>query len=58
MPNITIDADQLQALIDTVKSQKEALGKLQRSQDERVREDAAHPRKPPAPAFLEHCRRR
>ena len=41
MANITIDADQLQALIDTVRSQKEALGKLQRSQDERVREDAA-----------------
>ena len=41
MANITIDAVQLQTLIDTVKSQKEALERLQRSEAERIREDAA-----------------
>jgi hypothetical protein len=41
MANITIDAAQLQTLLDTVKSQNEALERLQRSQDERIREDAA-----------------
>jgi hypothetical protein len=41
MANITIDTAQLQTLLDTVKSQNEALERLQRSQDERIREDAA-----------------
>ncbi len=41
MASITIDAAQLQTLLDTVKSQNEALERLQRSQDERIREDAA-----------------
>jgi hypothetical protein len=41
MPNITIDAAQLQMLLDTVKSQNEALERSKRSQDERIREDAA-----------------
>jgi hypothetical protein len=41
MANITIDAAQLQTLLDTVKSQNEALERLQRSQDERIRDDAA-----------------
>jgi hypothetical protein len=41
MSNVTIDAAQLQTLLDTVKSQNEALERLQRSDSERVREDAA-----------------
>ena len=41
MANITIDAAQLQTLLDTVKSQNEALERLQRSESERIREDAA-----------------
>ena len=41
MGNITIDAAQLQTLLDTVKSQNEALERLQRSESERIREDAA-----------------
>ena len=41
MPNITIDAAQLQALLDTVKSQSEALERSKRSEAERQREDAA-----------------
>jgi hypothetical protein len=40
MPNITIDAAQLQTLLDTVKSQNEALERLQRSEADRIREDA------------------
>jgi hypothetical protein len=41
MANITIDAAQLQALLDTVKSQSEALERSKRSEAERHREDAA-----------------
>ena len=41
MANITIDAAQLQALLDTVKSQNEALKRSARSESERIREDAA-----------------
>jgi hypothetical protein len=41
MTNITIDADQLQALLDTVKSQNEALERSKRSEESRIREDAA-----------------
>jgi len=41
MANITIEAAQLQALLDTVKSQSEALEHSKRSEAERQREDAA-----------------
>lgn len=41
MTDVTIDAAQLQALLDTVKSQNKVLERLQRSEAERVREDAA-----------------
>lgn len=41
MANVAIDAAQLQTLLNTVKSQNEALERLQRSQAERIREDAA-----------------
>jgi hypothetical protein len=41
MANITIDAAQLQALLDTVKSQNEALERSKRLEAERQREDAA-----------------
>jgi hypothetical protein len=41
MPNIAIDAAQLQTLLDTVKSQHEALERSKRSEENRSREDAA-----------------
>jgi hypothetical protein len=41
MPQVTIDAAQLQALLDTVKSQDEALKRSARSESERQREEAA-----------------
>ena len=41
MANITIDAAQLQALLDTVKAQDAALKRSARSESERIREDAA-----------------
>jgi hypothetical protein len=41
MPQVTIDAAQLQALLDTVKSQDEALKRSARSESERIREEAA-----------------
>ena len=39
-PNITIDAAQLQMLLDTVKSQNEALERSKRLEAERTQEDA------------------
>jgi hypothetical protein len=41
MPNITIDAAQLQMLLVTVKSQNEALERSKRSESQRQREEAA-----------------
>ena len=41
MANITIDAAQLQAIMDLVQSQKETIDRQQRADSERVREDAA-----------------
>ena len=41
MSDITIDTAQLQALLDTVKFQSEALERSKRSEAERLREDAA-----------------
>ena len=41
MPNVIIDAAQLQMLLDTVKSQSETLERSKRSESERIREDAA-----------------
>lgn len=41
MANITIDADRLQAIMDTLQTLQAQNATLQRSQDERIREDAA-----------------
>ena len=57
VPNITIDAAQLQALLDTVKSQSEALERVRRSEAEQIARMLPSRREPSAPAFSQHRRR-